>query len=731
MVTLCYPIPTKTIRHRIELYNGEFTPDNSKAGDYIDYTKIRRDRIGWYYLPTTATIHSINVEETLDGSASGSLSTRSDHFWMFGASIIKKYADAMFFNDVSMYIQNVNSQVIVNVQAYDSGWAARTGSITVTGTSPTGASQTDTISNVSNVNGSYVTPRVFRTVTSITASNLSYCVLSAYAQTAKPYVKREIRIWIDTNSDNVYGLIFGGKYKLIDRRWERVRDVYTLDLIGYADDQINTEYIAGMRAEYRCAHYNKTGEKGTCDISTTGTYAPSIWRKENFCYIGDFHTHHPNGAVVSISEGYSRCPDYTPGDEVLPFDGYTYDPEYAPLPLGVDPDIGIPPRADYMPFPTDPLRAIEAIERMSNSVEKGKGVSAPWTLACRTQFTTSSAFDASTTAIPFKFMPGSATLGYRFAQGDFIRIDKEWMKIVSLSSSTINVERAQLQSVAASHSANVPIYFPTAARAVSNLVSATDSLYLEPDIKGTIYQTGKSIAETSVLYMLNREYMYWVDAYKRIHITELDLENAGSTAFEIRERDILDTPEPTVRVSEPTNAVSAWVTFADGDEAYCTLSASELSTTTYSSPFYRADLSEQLFGLKWEELSNKQLNAVGTLEGYNSFEVFAKNYLKTHMFPKVVQIVTIDSFVPDELSEADNVASGYPTFIPTDFHFNYVCLLGTKVKCPDFSKTRDDATGKYPVSDFILTGIKTTICGNSNFQTRLRLSKLTTASDYL
>jgi len=232
--------------------------------------------------------------------------------------------------------------------------------------------------------------------------------------------------------------------------------------------------------------------------------------------------------------------------------------------------------------------------------------------------------------------------------------------------------------------------------------------------KSTCRATGESLAELATLYTVNNTFAFWCDPMKQVRLTELDLDNAGDDGgLQIDEEDILG--KPIVTFSGVVNDVKGWVTLGDGQNIYARMTAAETGFTDF-------DLSEQLFGVRSEEVTEKNINSLAPVSGKVDFESFAKNYLKTRAFPTVTQTIEIGTFVPDENYAFDMVEPPYMNY--TDTANKFIMLQGTKILCVDFSKP------DRPTSTFIVIDMKYTMDDPGELRTFITMQRRTDAGEY-
>ena len=234
-----------------------------------------------------------------------------------------------------------------------------------------------------------------------------------------------------------------------------------------------------------------------------------------------------------------------------------------------------------------------------------------------------------------------------------------------------------------------------------------------------MYDTGTSIADILMSRRSDAEYVFWVDFYKQMHITEMyRADTAYTGSLTLTEANI--SKVNNVKISDVVNQISCWVNTYDDDSNSSVRYYRELSSddvTAVSGSIGR-------FGLRSIEVSNDQLNGIGyddTTRSILGFLTYAEKYLETHAYPRITQVVTIDSFVPDE----HYWTHGYKPYLTyNDPVHNYICILGTRITCPDFSIDGN------PSKTFVVEGIEYNITKAGNFDTKLTLSRISVESDY-
>jgi hypothetical protein len=472
-------------------------------------------------------------------------------------------------------------------------------------------------------------------------------------------------------------------------------NVITFKCEDYTSFFMSNEHIVGYRAAYRCANYSATGDVGTCSVSGSEAGAIAHWHtvgtEDKLCYVGDMNTHHPDGSSCGIAY---RCISYDEGTEVLPYDDYTYDESY---------ESTSDPKYSY--YPEDYTRAIYALAKLSRSIDSGVK-SREFDLHNKGNALAAEAIDSSETGIDFDNLSGS------IESNDFIRIDDEWMLVSSNISSTLTVTRGSLGSLAVSHDDNSVIYCYTFANTL--YASNAHDFLIEADMGGTLYDTGESFSEILTSRISNSYYVFWIDFYKQLHMTEMYRDDTAYTGSLTLTTDDV-TRVDKISVGEVVNQVSCWVNTSSG-KFYRELTSDNVSGITASIG---------LFDLQSEEVRNDQLNIIGVDDLNNDkfgFLTYAEAYLKSHAYPTITQEVTVDTFVPDEHYWTN---SYNPLLLYNDYINEYICLLGTRLSAPDFS------IEGYPSKTFVIEAIEYNITSSGNFDTKLTMSRISTESDYV
>lgn len=693
----------KEPNYKVKIFNGvyDFTASHhsNMPSAYDEYA------CGWYEIPASYVgIMKLHVKDFIRYAPTAEFELLEEEKHIFDMEMIGVETPSIVGAPTITPTSWGGSEefILVNIDTNGTTSTDTTGTLTVNGTD----AADDALNEVVSISGtgSYVCLNKFKTVISVSAITGLTCNISVYASIAPANSKREIKIMCDSTGDGIYGIMFAGYCKpsrmTIMSTWSEV----TYKGIGYASELMSNEYIAGYRAEKRCSNYSKTGEEGTCSLS--GSTAAAFWQVPGKCYIGDFNTTHPNG--VAIAQALSRCTVYAAGTENLPFDRYTYDEQYA----GSGED-------DYTYYPVDYYRAIDAARRMINSIDTGMPSSRPWGMHSTHYALANGAITDSATSITYDnhVMQSSDT----FTTNSYIHIEDEWMKVSADTGTVLTVVRGALGSNAVAHSDNSEIFMDSMADTfVSVFVNDTNDMLLEGNIKSTIYKYGESFADLLAAKYTNAEFVFWIDKFKQLRITEMYLDALGSSGIggssplAIVSSNIYKATN--LQKTDVVNSVSTFIKTSSGKKLYCHMTADEV--TNY-------DHSIKVFGLKSKEITNKQLNSVGVDDlpnGLLGFNTYATAYLKLHSFPRVTQTITVDTFVPDE----HYWTNGYnPLFLKSDYPNDNIDILGSQVTCPDYQL---DAT---PIKTFIIEGLEYSINSYGNFETKITMSRLQAYGEYL
>ena len=615
------PIGSTVPRMKVEVFNTLYSPTDAIADDV--HANFDLTRPGWLSLPDwVCEFNAFQLSTPIGKKANGTLEIPTELEWMISAGMVRKCDAAALISLDSTRVDNQlasPSKLLVMVDSTGITTPDMTGTIEVFGTDVADEVISEVLT-LAGVDDTLVTTKTFKTYTSMTITGFTDPTVSVWGDIGLHIGVRESRIVVDSNGDDIYGRVFGGYIGMKKRKLEEVDDGRTvLALDGYDAFLMDNEYVAGYRATHRCSHYSKTGEFGACsEAEAESPAALAIWRKNGNkgCWVGDSDTRHPDGTNADTY----HCTDYDAGSEVLPYDGFTYYPDYC-----------VPASPDYEPYPPSVHKAMVALAEMANSLESGKVTPIEWATKLE---------DYST-------------------------------------------------------------------------AMTTEELFAS-NLKSTIRATGESLAELATLYTVNNSFVFWTDPVKQVRLTELDLDNSGHDGgLQIDEEDIIG--KPIVSFSGVVNDVKGWVTVEAAPPIYARMTAAETGFTDF-------DLSEQLFGVRSEEIEEKELNALAPTVDKVDFETYAKNYLKVHAFPTVTQTIEIGTFVPDENYWSDMIAHPYMDY--TDTANKFIMIQGTKILCIDFSKT------DLPTSTFIVTEVKYMMTDPGELKTFITMQRLTAAGEY-
>ena len=686
MTTLPRPPVFKTPKYKVRIHSTVFNR-LTMAATYLDTSHNTKD-VGWLEFPTglkqvfsSDHIDRFKCTEMIDGTKMSFYIYEQD-IDIFRYDAVLRTRDVSFVSgvDADNQIDNTDgSYILVTIDSNGYTSPDTTGSVVIQGTDPSDASISEPLTI--NGDGTYITDKLFKTIDSsgISCTGLSNCAVTLWGDIGLPFRRREMRIYTDTNDDGIYGLVFGGFTIVNTQRIPYDDKLYKITGVGYDDFQKNNEYIAGFRSMSRCSNYSSSGIAGDCLVDSVN------WQANGKCFVGDYNTYHPNGTVQCDPE--YRCTDFVETSDYLPYDGYTYDEGYEDSSGNY-----------YSPYPPDYFRCGLAIEKMCRSYEHETKFSNPTTLfmVARAKLgedvndeETFIDIDVSSKEGYFGDITGTAI--YAVLEDD--NYGREALYVSGGYGNTLGVTtRGALKTEAREFSTGDNVYFYESAIVSKNMVSEDDML-IEGNINSTIWATMESIAETMTERIVNSYWVMWVDKFRQIHIDEMYGENVGhSDNFTIAEQDIARVVK--VSVSGVTNSVSATVTVADGTRFYPTLNVEDTDIDPSGNSVLR-------YGRNWEELSNKQLNAIGESnlsEGMIGFRTYAYNYLKTHAFPKHTQTIEILApFVPDEHYEENGTE---PALAYTDAINEHIDLRTKRVDCPDFNLQGN------PVKEFVIEGIK-------------------------
>lgn len=648
-------------------------------------------------------IAALSIKEMID-HAQMSFEVSDLDIDVYKYDAVMKARDSVFVDNISADWQIVNPCLLM-IQVDSAGFSSpdTTGSVTLTGTDANNQALTETVQI--NGDGTYVSCKVFKTISAggITCAGLSNCVISIWGDIGTGFARREMRIYGNTYDDwsTRGGLMYAGFTSIETLDVAYGDTVYRVKGVGYDDFLKSNEYVGGFRANVRCRFYSKTGATGNCTASSPN------WKVNGKCFVGDFNTFHPDMTTACSTD--KRCTDYLkPVNEAdyeyLPYDGYTYFDGY-------EDETG--PR--YSPYPKDYFRAGIACERMCRSYEHRGKFSAPTSLYLVGTAKLSANITNVSTMISLTGFKGDTTelSGPLYAVLEDSNGNREVVYSSTGYGTTMGVTRGALQYGPLGFNAGSNVYFYRAGIVSRKLVSP-DDLLIEGNIGSTIMATLESFTGLLTERMTNSEWVAWVDKFRQIHIDEMYGSNLGqSSTFTIDKQDICAVSG--LKVSDVVNSVSAWVTLDDGARYYPTLNAEETSVDPNRVSLLR-------YGRRWEELSNKHINSIGTSDianGFIGFTTFATNYMRTHAFPKHMQTIELlSTFIPDEHYW---VNGNKPLLVYSDARNKHIDLRTHRVTCPDYN------IPGHPSAVFVVEGVSYKSSQYGELRTFLHLSRITTA----
>lgn len=707
MTTLPRPPVFGTPRYKIWIFNTKYTAADCASELDVDYDSTRA---GWMELPrgleqkySSDHIAALSIKEMID-HVQMSFEVSDIDIDVYKYDAVMRARDSVFVDGISADWQLANPCLLM-VQVDSTGFSSSdtAGTVTITGTDVDDAAQTEVITI--NGNGTYVSSKTFKTIGTggISCARLDNCVLSVWGDIGTGFARREMRIYGNTYDNWVTrgGLAYAGF------TWVETRDVAYNDItyrvvgVGYDDFQKSSEYIGGFRANVRCRHYRKTGATGNCAVSSDN------WQVSGKCFVGDFNTFHPDMTTACSTE--NRCIDYAKplsvaDYEYLPYDGYTYFDGY-------EDETG--PR--YSPYPKDYFRAGIACERMCRSYEHNGKFSVPTSLYLVGTAKLRASITNASTIISLTGFNGDASKlsGPLYAVIEDANGNREVVYSSTGYGTSMGVARGALQYGPLGFNAGSIVYFYSAGIVSRKLVSS-DDLLIEGNIGSSIKATLDSLAEILTERMTNSEWVAWVDKFRQIHFDEMYGDNLGqSSTFTIAEEDI--SAVSGLKVTDVVNSVSAWVTLDDGARYYPTLNVEETAVDPNG-------VSRARYGRRWEEISNKQLNAIGATDlanGRIGFTTFATNYLRTHAFPKHIQTIELlSTFIPDEHYWTNG---NKPLLVYSDARNKHIDLRTHRVTCPDYN------IPGHPDAVFVVEGVSYKANQYGELRTFLHLSRITTA----
>jgi hypothetical protein len=706
------PVVPRIPKWRLEIFNTKYSSVDAFDNDV--HQDFDRTRCGWLILDkSNITMFNISHKANIKSNPTGEIEIDATDIWMLGLELIKKpMAGILYGTYTTIHNQpSTETRIAVCVDCTGIANCDPIGYADITGTVGGVSSTTKRVYITGH--GTYSTTDLFTAVSAVELSlSDGNATVSVWGKSGSSVGIRECRLLCDTNNDEIYGLVHGGYIKEKSREIQRGIEIVTFELFGYASFAQNNEYIAGNRARYRCSNFSKSSELGACTVASASFRAGGT-----SCYIGDWDTHHPSG--IAVTSAAHKCAQYAAGSESLPYDGWTYDENYSPN-----------TETDYEYYPNTYFRALMAACNMLNSLEIGKPQSRPWRLPCKEHMTLVGDIAADATAIIVAGVPSThsiTVLSYLIIGDEVLTVSGA----VSTSgqNTSIPVYRGACKSGAAAHLSGSLVMLPcigySADGNTSPVLVRTNQLQ-EANIKSTVYATLESFAENANSEIATRQYVAWIDPFKQLQFTELDIATSGyGSNLIITADDIIQNP--IFELGDVVNQVCGKVTLTDDHWVYCEVSAANSGLTDY-------DKSLALFGKHTEEIENSQINAVGPTAGKVDFETYAKNYLKIRAFPVLTQIIVVDSLVPDEhfwstVNTSDDTKKPYLVY--TDPPNRYICLLGTKVVCPDFWKPK--SSGAWQTSTFVIEEVRisSSCSGTKEFLTTLTISRLTTPAEWI
>ena len=702
-------ITNRTPTFKVEIFNNTYNPEDAHGTLDADASTLDS---GWYQIPeSTVGMLRLKVDDSIYKKTIAEFEILQDEQWLYSLDMVGK-RDATVSHPVSADQQpdsTNGSKLLIQIDADGYGSPDVVGTVSITGTIDDVATQTEVVTI--NGTGSYITTGTFKAIdaSGITSANLS-CHVAVFADVGTPNTRHEIKISCDANDDDTYGLMFAGYMMPVTNKVSLSETTVAIKCVDYTEFLMSNEMIVGNRAEYVCTNYTTTGISGDCSAKGSGDalvhwYSVSAHTDANkMCYIGDMNTYHPDGTRPSSGDYF--CTDYSASTTPLPFCGYTNKIGYA-----TDSD------DTYAFAPYTYLMAMEMIKRMCVSVDYDV-TSRPFDMAIKGTCLANETIEVAEAQIDIDTQVGT------IETHDLIKVDNEWMYITTYGASTLQVVRDRQKTVDAAHADDVLMTVYKCSN--STLASDNYDQIQEAQVKSDIYKTGTSLAKIMTSASGDALFVFWLDKFKQLQITELNLANPGSTsggsgsALALSLDDI--TKVTSVNKSGVVNKVSAWVTVGT-QPLYCELDTNRIATDAQLGSDTDYDTSINLFGIHSEQLTNAQLNSV-TIDatGYKGFKTFAYNYLKQHAYPKFTQSIVVDSFIPDEHYWSDTGDEPYFTY--TDEFNEHIDLLGRQINAPDFNL--EDT----PIKTFIIESIHYNITETGNFDTRLVMSRISTKGDY-
>ncbi len=697
MTIINYGIP----EYKLRLFTTEYNKTDA-VGTGLSST-ANTDDIGWIeFSSSNMYINKYVIEDDIRQKSRMNYSVDSDYQWLTSVDIIAKFDAHVYYpksaDGKSLHTDGSKLIVMVN-NASDT-----TGTVTITGTTVEGGTSDSEVFTISG-EGSYIGTKTF---TSIDASGIDESGLSATISIwglcdGLPERRREIQFWVDGNDDGYFGLIFAGY--ILDIRHNPVYGKDTVNIVchDYTEFQMANEFHAGYRCPYICSNYIYSGQGVTCSelTNTSGWFS-------TYCRTGDMHPIHPDGTVVTEDDVKYSCSYYSASTEKLPFDGYSYNSDYAP---STD--------TTYAYYPEDYTRALNSICKLCNHVETDVR-SCNWQPATKCSFELNGTHSDSTTSIAFENY-----VGWGAEEGDHIYIGTEFMKVTNSAlsgttyyngaSGTLTVTRAALKSEASGYADGVTgvlWYISTATMGVTS----EDPLIIETDVSSTIYGTGKRYAETMTQLLETREAVYWVDYYRQVHILELYAEDPSySGNFSLEEDDVLAVSG--LGFSDVTNYVTGSVDTTSDGTVQARMSADDVTGVTNSI---------NRFGISAANIDTQQINCLGDHDysnGLRGWKPIAENYLKTHAYPIAQQTVTLRNFYPSEMYW-NNGGDNHTNLNYTDPYHEYIDIKGHRIICDDYNFP------DRPSKTWVVESIRYSSDEYGDSVVNMKLTRLTVESDF-
>jgi hypothetical protein len=694
--------------YKLRLYTTSYTKSNLIGTDVS--ASADTNAIGWLDLTgVNMPVEHYTIVDDIRQKSTMDFTVNIDNSWLLEVDVLCKYDNTVYYpksiDGNSLTTDTAGTKLIVDV--HDAGDVS--GTVTITGTTvENGESDSEVFTITSE--GTYIGSKHF---TSVDASGIATSGLTAdigvWGLCDLHERKREIQYWVDGNDDGYYGLIFGGY--IVDIRHNPVYGNDSVNVVcnDYTEFQMANTFTAGYRAPYICDNYDRSGTSGTCtEIANTVAWF------SDYCIRGDMHPIHPNGVPVTEDDVRYSCSYYdSTSQNKAPFDGYSYDEDYAP-----DTDDG------YEYYPPDYTRALRSLTTISNHLDN-EVRSCDWKPSTRGTFQINGTQSDSDTFIEF-----DNYIGWGATEGDFIYVGTEFMKITSSpmsattyytedfpGSGTFVVNRGSLNSNPSGYADDVTgVLWEIATDSMG--VTSEDPLIIETDVSSTIYGTGKRYAETMTQLLEIREAVYWVDFYRQLHLTELDGEDPSySGTLELGDDDVLAVEGLSILYNDICNYVQGTVTTEDGtiDTYY---SADQVSGITNSI---------NRFGISAKQIDTTQINVIGNHSYENNrrgWTPIAINYLKTHAYPISKQTVVLDGFYPSECYKFNTGNNNRYDLLYTDPYNEYIDIKGHQITCADYNLP------DRPLRTWMVESIRYSSNRYGDAVVKIKMTRLTTESDF-